>query len=435
MTNPDDHGTTPMSDLDRRLSDWLDSRAPARAPEHLFGATVFRTARTRPRAAWRIPERWHSMTIALRPAALPRGLVFILLALGLVLALLGGGLMAGGLRLLPAAVEGPVAGSISNGVIAVASGDGIRVVEPGLTEVRTLVDGRGMYDYLTWSRDGTRLAYWHQANPLASWQLVTVDEHGGDPITVATSEHGVDGLSWSPDGQALTYAARTAPRGDGECLWTETGEFCSSRIFVASADGSGAQQVGPADLDARAPTWSPDGASIAFGGGDAATDVRLYVMAPDGNDARQVGSVQGSTWAFVQQSWSPDGTQITAHAPWAEGSLEWDVWVFEADGSGEQNVSNDRRGDEITPLFGPDGSIAWTAGGIDGMAIRHADGTIVEVPGFTFPAWSPDGQLLAAYTDESGDLHVIDTSGATFTVVQDASTTSGTIAWQPVLDG
>ena len=91
-------GATRMTspDFDRTLSDWLDARAPQRAPEHLLGATVHRTARTRPRPAWRTTERWTPMTVALRPAAFPRGLLFALVTLGLLVALAAAALYIGG---------------------------------------------------------------------------------------------------------------------------------------------------------------------------------------------------------------------------------------------------------------------------------------------------------------------------------------------------
>ena len=64
---------TARDDLDRHLAAWLTADAPTSEPEHLLGEVLARTARTRRRPAWRIPERWIPMSVATsRVATSPR---------------------------------------------------------------------------------------------------------------------------------------------------------------------------------------------------------------------------------------------------------------------------------------------------------------------------------------------------------------------------
>ena len=53
---------TTHDDFDRRLTAWLEATAPAREPESLAERVLARTAATRRRPAWAIPERWTPVT-------------------------------------------------------------------------------------------------------------------------------------------------------------------------------------------------------------------------------------------------------------------------------------------------------------------------------------------------------------------------------------
>ena len=90
----------------------------------------------------------------------------------------------------------------------------------------------------------------------------------------------------------------------------------------------------------ESPDWSPDGSTIAFGGGNASptVGVHLYLMDADGSDVRQLSDVVGSDWAFVRVDWSHDGTKIVGQAGAAGDIANWDIWVINADGSGATNV-------------------------------------------------------------------------------------------------
>ena len=392
---------------------------------------VARAGRTRQRPAWTFLERWLPMDIAVRRQGVPRAvLVFAILAL-LITMLLATVAFIGTRPTRPALT------AASNGSIAFGSDADIVVMEPDGSGRRTLISGAFELGNMAYSPDGRRLAYWSKLLAGGTWDLIVVDADGGNPVTVASAISEVTGPSpgpaWAPDGSAIAYSARTEPPAASPCPQWGTGDFCTSRIFVAAADGSGTRQVGDPDLDARSPDWSPDGSTIAFGGGNANPNVgvHLYVMDADGSDVRQLGNVVGSDWAFIRVDWSNDGTKIVGQAGAADNISDWDIWVISADGSDATNVGAHPQGiDEVLPSWAPDrDALAWWA---NGVVLQEEGAAPVDFPGTenaAAPIWSPDGKQFLAGT-EAGFM-VMDLDG---NVQVSVESPTERLAWQPLFD-
>jgi serine/threonine protein kinase/Tol biopolymer transport system component len=105
-----------------------------------------------------------------------------------------------------------------------------------------------------------------------------------------------------------------------------------------------------------------------------------------------------------QPVWSPDGSRIAYVAPGGTGN-GLDIWVMDADGSNQSNITN-RPGDEFDPVWMPDGGlIAFThymrdAGStpVYALVLIKPDGTDRNRLSFDFVEWdptfSPDGKWM-----------------------------------------
>ncbi|MEQ1891672.1 MAG: amidohydrolase, partial [Planctomycetota bacterium] len=166
------------------------------------------------------------------------------------------------------------------------------------------------------------------------------------------------------------------------------------------------------------PTFSPDGARIAFtsdaGGGD-----NLWVMKSDGSEPRQVTK---ETFRLLNSpAWSPDGEYLAARKHFtARRSLgAGEIWLYHAASGGEGLQLTTRRNDQMDlgePAFSPDGRYVYfshdTSGGetfayskdpnpgiyaIDRLDRVSGERTTVVsgIGGACRPVPSPDGKSLA----------------------------------------
>jgi Tol biopolymer transport system component len=138
----------------------------------------------------------------------------------------------------------------------------------------------------------------------------------------------------------------------------------------------------------------------------------LLALAACGGGTEEAQPTPTPSPAAARPSPTPEATPTATPTPEPAAqriayiSTDLDVWIMNADGSGQQKLFDieTEPGDSVSNLqWSPDGSkfAVTKRGSEDVIYIVNADGeTLVEVPGVRFLAWSPDGTRIAFRTCE-----------------------------------
>lgn len=143
------------------------------------------------------------------------------------------------------------------------------------------------------------------------------------------------------------------------------------------------------------PTWSPDGAHIAFRSQRDGND-EIYVMNVDGSCQTNLTNDPPNDWS---PAWSPDGKQI-AFARSFDNNPFTDIVLMNTDGSGIMRLTYEHG---EYPAWSPDGKRIAFASARDGnyeIYVMNADGSnqtrLTDNPAYDMsPSWSPDGTQIA----------------------------------------
>lgn len=203
-------------------------------------------------------------------------------------------------------------------------------------------------------------------------------------------------------------------------------------IATVLADGSGYVALTVNATEDNSPSWSPDGTMIAWLSGPS-LEQELFVMNADGSDQHNVSDGDAADFR-----WSRDSRRLVFHSD-RDGNAE--IYVVDADGSNLTNLSMnpavDRFGDwsadgsRIVFASTRDGSPAeiYSMGSNGENVLRLTDSTGTSGP----PRWSPTGSAIAwSYFESNPMLWTMTANGANETMIATVLVgTLGNFEWSP----
>jgi Tol biopolymer transport system component len=171
-----------------------------------------------------------------------------------------------------------------------------------------------------WSPDGSKIAFvrgfdptsqgvanYSQCGP-ARIYVVEVDSLNSQPLNLTPQQTATD-PSWSPDGTRIAFASNRDENFD---------------IYSMASDGTDVQQLTQTEANEAEPAWSPDGKTIAYVSGYLRADVTcgfihtgrgdspilasvdIYLMADDGSNQTRLTNTENN----LEPTWSPDGASL-----------------------------------------------------------------------------------------------------------------------------
>jgi TolB protein len=242
------------------------------------------------------------------------------------------------------------------------------------TGVRVVAQGDPIDVDPAWAPDGTTLAFvcdYRSDQPPVLWdnvvhygikgfsrsnggEICTVDLRDAATQRLTDTGHRANAPTWSPDGKTIAYSVGTGvieltPRSSGPAPASPS---------TAAATGiheidvpSGVDRLVAADGDMVA--WSPDGTKLAFVENSSAGP-RLVVSNADGSGASRI--TDGS-YLVLGPAWSPDGREV---AYLRVGEVQRHLELAPLTGGKARQLTG---GDDLDPNNGVAFTPAWSADG------------------------------------------------------------------------
>lgn len=253
-----------------------------------------------------------------------------------------------------------------------------------------------------------------------------------DVYSALPNGHGLQRLTSQPG-----FDACPASSADGKWIAYCSGVAPSYEIWVMRQDGTEKRQLTTLGGAATFPDFSPDAGRIVFTALTAQTaGADILAVNADGSSVVALTSSAGDD---RYPAYSPDGTKIVFNSA---RTGQWQVWLMNADGSNQTQLTFDPVMKDQVPDWSPDGSQIAFVTRIDPLVpgngdlwLMDADGghqrNITEGPGWEYgAAWSPDGTAIAYLDTATRRVNILDLVSGERRVVNDFAPQL-VPAWQP----
>lgn len=249
----------------------------------------------------------------------------------------------------------------------------------------------------------------------------------GQDLQRLTTDPGFDACAaYSADGQKIAYCSG---QGGGPV-----------QVWTMNQDGSDKQQITHMGVVAIFPDFSPDGSKIVFCAGATVFGRDIYVVNSDGSDLTRLTSGVGNN---VYPAFSPNGRKIVFTSNRTGISQ---VWVMNADGSNQRQLTFDPQPKDQVPDWSPSGGkIAYLADtfGTADVGTSYGDIWVMNPNGshqhqitsgapYYGTAWSPDGTRIATLDRLSRTIYTVNAKDGSDPQAVHPAGLQFVPGWQPI---